>query len=348
MWTPIATWEPCLFKVDPATRQETLLSAWCVENNPDIAIYENRVVWTVSEDLGKGYHTNIWICDLNTGSVKRLTNNWQATWDECHPDTHGSAPAYVVYHDNRNINKSGTQHVDNEDIFVQNLDRGVETQVTNNTKNQRKPAIYGGRIVYMDDRNGNWDIYMAMLGWSTTDTPPASEPSEKGSLYVASYPSGATILINGTERGNTNQLVTKVPVGTWNLTLMKDGYQPYTTTVTIPANDVKVLAPITLTKGGPSPAGTGTLYVASYPTNATILINGTSYGKTTQFVRNVPSGSQNLTLTKEGYQPSTTVVNVPAGGLKVLAPVTLSPIEQPLGCTCPCMLCFTGTCICVA
>jgi hypothetical protein len=166
-----------------------------------------------------------------------------------------------------------------------------------------------------------------------------------GSLYVASYPSGATILIEGTEQGQTNQLVSHVPAGLRNLTLTKNGYQPFTTTVTIPANDVKVLAPITLMKGGPSPGGTGTLYVASYPTGATILMNGIDYGKTDQFLKNVPAGNQNLTLTKEGYQPFTTVVKVPAGDMKVLAPITLSQVEPPGDC-CPCRSCWPGTCVC--
>jgi hypothetical protein len=148
-------------------------------------------------------------------------------------------------------------------------------------------------------------------------------PSE-GNLYVASYPTGATILINGTEQGITNQLVTNVTAGMRNLTLTKDGYQPYTTVVNVPAHDVKVLAPITLTKGGPSPAGTGTLYVTSYPSGATILINGTDHGMTDKFVTDAPAGNQNLTLVKEGYQPYSTVVSIPVQETKVLAPITLT------------------------
>ena len=70
----------------------------------------------------------------------------------------------------------------------------------------------------------------------------------------------------------------------------------------------------------------GTLYVASYPSNATILINGTDYGRTNQFVYNVPAGIRNLTLTKGGYVSTTVLIDVPAGGTKVLAPITLSPI----------------------
>jgi PKD repeat protein len=72
-------------------------------------------------------------------------------------------------------------------------------------------------------------------------------PVPNGTLYVASYPSHATILMNGTEYGKTDRLVT-VPSGIRNLTLVKDGYQPYTMTVNVPTGDLKVLAPITLTR----------------------------------------------------------------------------------------------------
>ncbi|MBP1929490.1 hypothetical protein J2741_002037 [Methanolinea mesophila] len=148
-------------------------------------------------------------------------------------------------------------------------------------------------------------------------------PGVTGTLYVSTYPSGATILINGTDHGMTDKFVTDAPAGDQNLTLVKEGYLPYSTTVTVPAGGVKVLAPITLTRGGPSPEVTGTLYVASYPSGATILINGTDHGMTDKFVTDAPAGNQNLTLVKEGYQPYSTTVTVPAGGVKVLAPITL-------------------------
>jgi len=93
-----------------------------------------------------------------------------------------------------------------------------------------------------------------------------------------------------------------------------------------------VLAPVTLTKsgeGGVVPEGTGTLYVASVPSGATILINGTEFGTTDKFVTEVPAGNQNLTLTKAGYQPYTTMVTIPSGGSKVLAPVTLTKGTPP-------------------
>jgi PKD repeat protein len=156
-----------------------------------------------------------------------------------------------------------------------------------------------------------------------------AHPVPNGTLYVASSPTNATILVDGTDYGRTTKFVT-VPSGTRNLTLIKDGYQPYTTVVSVPAGSVKVLAPVTLTKGGGPvpPAGTGTLYVASHPTNATILINGTDFGRTDRFVTDVPAGNRNLTLTRDGYQPYTTVVTVQAGEVKVLPPVELVPVPD--------------------
>jgi hypothetical protein len=147
-----------------------------------------------------------------------------------------------------------------------------------------------------------------------------------GTLYVASYPTGATILINGTDYGTTDQFVSSVPAGIHNLTLAKGGYQPYTTLVSVPAGGLKVLAPISLTKsGGPvPPTGTATLYVASYPPGATISIDGTVRGITDGFVYNVTAGLHDLALAKAGYTTTTNRIDVPPQGIKVLAPISLT------------------------
>jgi hypothetical protein len=191
------------------------------------------------------------------------------------------------------------------------------------------------RISYIDWTNKDLKYARGIPSPVPTPTPPApgspSSPSGCGSsstagcIYVASIPSNATIFINGIERGSTNQVVTNVTAGSVNLTLMKDGYTPYTTIFSVPVGDLKALAPITLTKGESPvlPGGTGSLYITSYPTNATILIEGVDRGRTNQFVHNIPAGNMNLTLTKSGYYTYTAVVSVPSGETTVLAPFTL-------------------------
>jgi len=55
--------------------------------------------------------------------------------------------------------------LDNQDgdIYMYDLSTGKETQITNNPSSHGNPAIYGDRIVWEDWRNGNSDIYMKDL-----------------------------------------------------------------------------------------------------------------------------------------------------------------------------------------
>ncbi len=390
-----------IYRYDLENNTETRITSSLMNHNP--AIYGNRIVYTKTRvEYSKVYYSGIYMVDLSNGYESFIYGGTSSLWDLA-PAMYGDRLVWVYqdfvspagyyekniyYKDLANLaagasritTNTATQEAPdiyanrivwqdnrngNWDIYMYNLDTGMETQITNSTANQQNPAVYGGGpIIYTDNRNGNWDIYYAELGvpipistggsgGSGTPVPTgssgSSSPTKTGTLYVASYPPGATILMNGTERGYTNQLVTNVPSGLRNLTLSKEGYQPYTTIVNVPAGDIKVLAPITLTKGsGPiPPRGTGILYVASYPTGATILINGSIYGKTNQFVYNVPSGSQNLTLTKDRYQPYTTMVNVPVGDRKILAPITLSPSQSVGDCPPPCITGgYLGSCVC--
>ena len=60
----------------------------------------------------------------------------------------------IVYVDDR----SG-----NLDIYLYDLKKNEEKQLTANSSDQKYPFIYDNKVVYMDNRNGNWDIYMYNL-----------------------------------------------------------------------------------------------------------------------------------------------------------------------------------------
>jgi hypothetical protein len=74
-------------------------------------------------------------------------------------------------------------------------------------------------------------------------------PSGEGSVYVSSYPSDTIILVNGTERGYTNQVIRNISAGKQNLTFTSPGYESYSTEVTVFADQTTVVPFIILMKG---------------------------------------------------------------------------------------------------
>jgi hypothetical protein len=161
---------------------------------------------------------------------------------------------------------------------------------------------------------------------STAWTAPAP-PGPKGFVFVYTIPFGATISLDGIERGQTKQFVSNVTAGIRNLTLTKPGYHSKTISVDVPAGDVKVLRPITLQPVTSPSADTGALYVYSSPSNAIISVDGTERGRTNQLVTGVAAGTRNLTLAKPGYQIKTISVSVRAGDVEVLPPIELIPLQ---------------------
>jgi hypothetical protein len=74
---------------------------------------------------------------------------------------------------------------------------------------------------------------------------PTPDVPVNGSVFAASFPTGAMISVDGVQRGLTNQMVTNIPPGAHNLTLKKTGYQTVTVPFELKAGESKVLAPIT-------------------------------------------------------------------------------------------------------
>ncbi len=102
----------------------------------------NVVVFT---EYGTGQAT-IWACEWD-GSACPAELVVDQPGNQRRPAVFGSL---IVYEDDRN---------GNYDIYLFDLDTGVETRITDDTSHQRKPDIFGTRIVWEDYRNGNADVY---------------------------------------------------------------------------------------------------------------------------------------------------------------------------------------------
>ena len=112
--------------------------------NPDI--YENIILW--QDDRGGDWE--IYIYDINnpvTGGEPLFT--WEG--DQIEPAIYGDI---MVFSDE----KPG---VTSYNIYMYDFDSQVLTPLTDDTDgDQRNPDVYEDKIVWQDQRMGNWDIYM--------------------------------------------------------------------------------------------------------------------------------------------------------------------------------------------
>lgn len=144
---------------------------------------------------------------LDNGRVlyQQRLNEPGETWDiyEAVPDTFG-VPVFmeqgdqvkpsldgntVVFQDNRSGQVDGNGEWTGEwDLYIRDLDTGAEQPLSLAPGNQVNPEIHGNVIVWEDDRNGDWDVYAAVL--SPVPGPPPAAPVLSlaiGPVYWGSY-----------------------------------------------------------------------------------------------------------------------------------------------------------------
>ncbi|MHB1390446.1 MAG: hypothetical protein ACYCXF_04310 [Thermoleophilia bacterium] len=157
----------------------------------------------------------------------------EAAGDQVNPSLSGNL---VVYQDNRtgHLNEQG-EWVGEWDIYMKDLDRGIEIPVCTAAGDQINPVIVGNNIVWEDNRNGDWDIYGAVI------TQAVSQPRltlSSGGAYWRSY----AAYLNG-------ELTVKYIVGNdgegsaWNITAQRVITTPDVVTVCGWPQPVLVLEP---------------------------------------------------------------------------------------------------------
>jgi len=129
-----------------------------------------------------------------------------------------------------------------------------------------------------------------------------------GSINVKSTPPGATIVLDGINKGTTPATLTGVSTGSHSLVLKKNGYADYTTSVSVTAGQTASVSATLVVQ-----STTGSINVMSTPTGATIVLDGISKGTTPATLSGISAGSHSLVLKKNGYADYTTSVSVTAG-----------------------------------
>ena len=137
-----------------------------------------------------------------------------------------------------------------------------------------------------------------------------------GTLYVDSYPFGATVYINGENKGKTPLELT-LSAGSYSVKITKDGYEDYTTTVAVGGIGIKSVYALLEEKAN------GTLFVLSYPF-ATVYINNENKGETPLTIT-LPPGTYLVRVTKKGYKDYIITVTITPNSIKTVN-AALGPI----------------------
>jgi TonB family protein len=163
---------------------------------------------------------------------------------------------------------------------------------------------------------------------------PAHVPAATGTLHVESDPPGATVTLDGQERGTTPAELADVPYGAHELKVDLKGYAPTTQSVLLSRQEPRASVSLALSR---TPAATGAAEIASDPPGAIVSIGGTPVGQTPFLDPKMKTGAHKVEITKEGYEPWSGTVNVQPGkkarvdarlkSVAFSAPVTTPPAE---------------------
>ncbi len=147
--------------------------------------------------------------------------------------------------------------------------------------------------------------------------PTASDvpPSAAGRVVVRSTPSGARVLVDGKDRGQTPVAIRELSEGEHRIRIVRDGYtaaeRRVLLTASRPAQSLTVLLArepharekATTPKRDVRPAAdAGTLIVESRPQGATVVVDGRAVGTTPISLGDVRAGNHSVQLERDGYR----------------------------------------------
>jgi hypothetical protein len=211
----------------------------------------------------------------------------------------------------------------NAKVVLDGLDRG-------NTPLTLNKLASGTHILELDHAGYyDWKSTVDVPAGGTKTVSSTLNPmpvSTAGWVYVSSSPGGASVVLDGTNYGQTpgsgSLKLNNIGVGVHTVTLTLSGYQPYTAGVTVYANTVSEVSAL-LQPAGTKP-GNGELSVSSTPSGANVFVDNNFVGITPLTLKEIPAGSHLVMVRLAGYQDYETTTSVNAGATSTIA-AGLSP-----------------------
>jgi len=117
-----------------------------------------------------------------------------------------------------------------------------------------------------------------------------------GNVRVETTPPGATVTLDGEERGKSPLALTGLPIGQHTVSIELDGFLPVKRAIQVEDQQTAVVQEV-LTRAE------GQLICISVPAGARIILDGRDQGVTPRTLTGVPVGKRQVTLELEGYQP---------------------------------------------
>jgi hypothetical protein len=138
--------------------------------------------------------------------------------------------------------------------------------------------------------------------------------STTGDLSITSQPTGASINIDGWDKGNTPQTLSNIKVGTHTLTLKLAGYTDWSSSIEVIGGQTNPVS-VTLIQNqqGGGVGGYGSIAIQSNPSNANVYLDGQPSGTTPLTIPSVNPGTHTILLTLQGYNDTSRTVDVATG-----------------------------------
>ncbi len=145
-----------------------------------------------------------------------------------------------------------------------------------------------------------------------------------GSISVTSSPSGATAVLDGSNSQITPCTFHNVVQGTHTIQVTKSGYSTWSTTTSVSAGlNTQVYASLSAVQ-----PNTGSIYVTSLPTGASVYVDGTYYGAAPALASGLTPGYHQVRISLSGFQDWVGSVNVQSDGTtKVSQTLSVGPTQ---------------------